>query len=86
MGAPHTDHEHDEHDDHNDHGHEDPHEAPDADEATIRTPLWLPFVGLSLLLVIAMGTFMFISPGNWARGAATAGDGGGDDASAAPAN
>jgi hypothetical protein len=44
--------------------HDDEHQdTPDPDEATIRTPWWLPLTGLSLLVVLAMMTYLFVSPG-----------------------
>ena len=46
---------------HDDHGeHTDP---VDPDESTIQSPWWLPLVGLSLLVAVAMGVYLFITPG-----------------------
>ena len=59
---------HDEHDAHDAH---DEHDAPDPDESTIKTPMWLPFVGLGLLTLFAVSVFLVLSP-NGPTGAAGA--------------
>ncbi|MFO0562580.1 MAG: hypothetical protein U0269_31475 [Polyangiales bacterium] len=72
--SAHDDHAHDDHDDHDDHGHDD-HDTPDPDEATIRTPMWLPFVGMGLLAVFAVTVFLAMGP-NTATGAGADADAG----------
>lgn len=64
-----SDHEHDD-------AHDEAHEQPADVHDSLRTPLWLPLVGLGLLLA---GALWFLSVSN----APSAGDGGTDgDASA----
>ncbi len=46
------------HDDHDEHA-----DPPDPDESTIQSPWWLPLVGLSLLVAVAMGVYLFVTPG-----------------------
>lgn len=66
--SAHDDHSaHDAHDDHD-------HDAPDPDESTIRTPLWLPFLGLGFIATLAVVVFLMISPST--PRAATDGDAG----------
>ncbi len=60
------------------HGHE--HHAPEEDP--LRTPGWLPLVGIALLLFGAMGVYLFISPGVL-DASNTAADGGAPSADAA---
>lgn len=56
----HDDHAHDDHESHD--AHDDhSHDAPDPDESTIRTPMWLPFVGLGLVTLIAIAVFGMMS-------------------------
>ena len=71
-------HDPEDYDAHDDHTNDDHHEAPDADEATIRTPLWLPFVGIGLLTLLAVVVFNVVGPGS--RG----GQGADADAGTAP--
>jgi hypothetical protein len=71
MADSHGHDAHDAHDDHahDDHAHDDHHEAPDPDEATLRTPLWLPFVGIGLLTLFAVVVFNVVgSSGRGAQG------------------
>jgi hypothetical protein len=68
--AAHEDHGHDDHE-HSDHSHDD-HDIPDPDESTIRTPMWLPFVGLGFLATLAIALFLVISPTHGSRASADA--------------
>jgi len=61
-------------------GHHAPHAPPDEDP--LRTPGWMPFLGLSLLLAGALWMYLYVSPGVWSPADA---DGGSDaGATAAP--
>jgi hypothetical protein len=50
-----------------------------ADEDNVRTPLWLPFVGMGLLAAGAVASYLWIYPG---VRASTSSDGGTGDAAA----
>lgn len=76
---------HDAHDDsaHDAHGHDDhSHDVPDPDESTIRTPIWLPFLGLGFLASLAVAVFLMMSPSG--PRVATDGDAGAPANAAAP--
>jgi hypothetical protein len=68
------------------HGHDsdDPHanhdDAPEQD--AVRTPAWLTFVGLGLLVFGALGSYLWIYPGTMNPHVETAGDAATGDASA----
>jgi|LNFM01.1.fsa_nt_gb hypothetical protein len=86
MADAHHDAHHDSHDSHDDaHDAHDEHEhdVADPDESTIRTPLWLPFVGLGFLATLAVTVFLMMAPSG-PSGTATDGDAGGAPSAAAP--
>jgi hypothetical protein len=62
-------------------GHHAQHAPPEEDP--LRTPGWMPLLGLGLLLVGALWMYLYVSPGVWAT-AATA-DGGTSDGATASA-
>lgn len=68
----------------------DSHDQHADEEDLVRTPLWLPFLGLGLLMAGALASYLWVYPGTMST--STAGDGGdGGDGSAeaaapAPAN
>jgi hypothetical protein len=72
------------HDAHGSSGHHDDAVEQDA----VRTPAWLPFVGLGLLLMGALGTYLWVYPGTMSPSTTTeAADGGaGAGDAAAPGN
>lgn len=62
------------------HGHEEPQEDP------LRTPGWLPLLGLGLLVAGALGVYLFLSPGVMSASHNADADGGADGGAAeAPA-
>lgn len=53
---------------HDDHGHakgdaHPVHAHPEPAEDAIVTPGWMPLAGLGLLLAVALGVYLFLSPG-----------------------
>ena len=61
------------------HGSSSPqHHEPEED--ALRTPGWIPFVGLALLLAGALGVYLFISPGVMNPSSTTTSSDGGADA------
>ncbi len=69
---------HGSHDSHDTSGH---HAHPEPAEDSIRTPGWVPLVGLALLLLGTLWTYLYISPGVWSPAA----DGGADASAEAAA-
>lgn len=67
------------------HGHDDgkdPHDSHEPpEEDVVRTPLWLPFVGIGLLLVGALASYLWVYPGRLNVATETA-DGGAEASSA----
>ncbi len=61
------------------HGH-DSHDSHADEEEVVRTPLWLPFVGLGLLMAGALASYLWVYPGTMSASTSDGGDGG--DASA----
>jgi hypothetical protein len=64
--------------------HPHPHDAPEED--AVRTPLWLTFVGLGLLLLGSLSTYLFVYPGTMRTPQASDDGGGSADASGAEAS
>jgi hypothetical protein len=61
-------------------GHHAPHAPPEEDP--LRTPGWMPLLGMGLLLAGALWMYLYVSPGVWSPADA---DGGADaGATAAP--
>jgi hypothetical protein len=63
------------------HGH-DSHDHSANEEDVVRTPMWLPFVGIGLLLLGAMGTYLWIYPGTMNPPSTENAEAGAGDASA----
>lgn len=63
---------------HDAHAHHEPEEDP------LRTPGYMPWLGLGLLFAGALWMYLYVSPGVWSTPAQTAGEEGGT-AAAAPA-
>lgn len=71
------------HDDHDDHDAAHHDEAPEED--AVRTPLWLTLVGLALLLLGALGSYLFVYPGRMSASSSADDAGAGDASQAADA-
>ena len=74
MADPHASHD-------DSKGHHAHHAPPEEDP--LRTPGWMPLLGMGLLLVGALWMYLYVSPGVWAPPEAA--DGGADGAAAEPA-
>lgn len=61
-----------------------PHAHPEPEEDPLRTPGWMPLVGLGLLMVGALWMYLYVSPGVWSASTAAIGDGGAAADAAAP--
>lgn len=63
------------------------HDSHEPQEDPIRTPEWMPILGLGLLMAGALAVYLFISPGVMAGGTTSAADAGADGSAeqAAPA-
>ncbi len=59
---------------HDAHAHHEPEEDP------IRTPGWMPWLGLGLFIAGALWMYLYVSPGVWSP--STAGDAGADESAA----
>ena len=57
----------------------------DDDEDLVRTPMWLPLLGLALLVLGVMFSYLWIYPGKLSSVAGDGGTDGGTEASAQPA-
>lgn len=82
----HDDHAHGAGHDHDDHGHDEA-----VEEDSVRTPMWLPFVGIALLLFGAVYTYSVMheppaAAAASAEASASAGEGSAAPAAPAPAH
>ncbi len=54
------------------------HDHPKDEEDLVRTPLWLPFLGLGLLMAGALASYLWVYPGTMNTPVASDGGDGGD--------
>jgi hypothetical protein len=74
------------------HGHDpkgqhDPHAHDHAvEEDVVRTPMWLPALGIGLLMAGALATYLWVYPGTMSASSTVGDAGAGEAAVEAPAN
>ncbi|MEI8255682.1 MAG: hypothetical protein WCJ30_08425 [Deltaproteobacteria bacterium] len=61
------------------------HDHPKDEEDLVRTPLWLPFLGLGLLMAGALASYLWVYPGTMNAPTVSDGGDGGDASAEAPA-